>query len=61
MQGSAASQRANQEEDRIGSIAMRVEFASGQCDDARRSQRAEALTRWLLDEWMHERERMEAA
>lgn len=40
---------------------MRVEFASGECDDARRSQRADALARWLLEEWAHERERMEAA
>jgi len=40
---------------------MRVECASGECDDARRSQRADALTRWLLEEWTHERECMEAA
>lgn len=49
------------QEERIGAIAMRVEFASGECDDARRSQRADALARWLLEEWAHERERMEAA
>jgi len=55
------STEAMHHEERIGAIAMRVECASGECDDARRSQRADALTRWLLEEWTHERECMEAA
>ena len=48
-------------EDRIGAIAMRVEFAERQCDEARRAQRADALMHWLLEEWTRERECKEAA
>ena len=48
-------------EDRIGAIAMRVEFAERQCDEARRAQRADALMHWLLEEWTRERECKEVA
>jgi len=45
------STEAMQDEEVIGRISMRVESAMGQCDDYRRSLRADALARWLLDEW----------
>jgi hypothetical protein len=45
------STEAMQDEELIGRISMRVEHVVGRCDDARRSLRAEAMARWLLDEW----------
>jgi hypothetical protein len=45
------STEAMQDEEAIGRITMRIERTVDQCDDYRRSLRADALARWLLDEW----------
>lgn len=49
--GAAMITEANQAEERVGRIVMRVAPSGQPTDDLRRLARAEALARWLLDEW----------
>jgi hypothetical protein len=61
MQSPNETQEAMQDGEPIGRISMRVERSAALMDDARRSVRADALARWLLDEWRWERPELREA
>jgi hypothetical protein len=55
------STEAMQNEETIGLISMRVERSAVPVDESSRSGRAEALARWLLDQWRQERTELREA